>query len=170
MSAHHSTGGGRACGRRTGRRHRHERRTTGRARLQSGGHFGLRPHAYEDVTRAHEFLRERGIESELKEAQGDPAAEILAKAREGGYDLIAVGSRKRGAVARALLGSLSGELVQRASYPVLVAGTDIRERIEPGPARSSDAARARQAGARADRNPIDSLPKVVPFAGSIGAH
>ena len=103
---------------------------------KSGGHVGLRPHAHEDVARAHEFLRERGIPTEMKIAHGEPATEIISEARKGAYDLIVVGSRKRGAVARALLGSVSAELAERAPCPVLVAGKDVRERIEPTSAES----------------------------------
>ena len=41
---------------------------------KSGGHVGLRPHAHEDVARAHAYLRERGIESTMQMEDGDPAA------------------------------------------------------------------------------------------------
>jgi hypothetical protein len=51
---------------------------------KAGGHVGMAPHAHEDVARAHAYLRERGIPSEMKIAHGDPAEEILREAREGG--------------------------------------------------------------------------------------
>jgi nucleotide-binding universal stress UspA family protein len=102
---------------------------------KSGGHVGLRPHAHEDVARAHQYLREHGVESEMKMDHGDPAEQILAEAKAGGYDLLVVGSRGRGPVARLLLGSVSTELVENAPCPVLVAAEDMTERREPSSAR-----------------------------------
>ncbi len=98
---------------------------------KSGGHVSMRPHASDDVARAHEFLRKRGVEATMATAHGDPADEILGEAKKGGYDLIVVGSRKRGVIARALLGSVSAELIGHAPCPVLIADKDGRERIEP---------------------------------------
>lgn len=88
---------------------------------KSGGHVMLRPHAHEDVARAHAYLRERGIPSEMKEDAGDPAEQIVAEATAGGYDLVIVGSRGRGPVGRAFLGSVSAKVVANAPCPVLVA-------------------------------------------------
>jgi nucleotide-binding universal stress UspA family protein len=98
---------------------------------KSGGHVGLRPHAHEDVARAHAYLRELGIESEMKMDDGDPAEQIVAEAKTGGHDLVVVGSRGLGPVGRLLLGSVSTEVVDRSPCPVLVAGADVTERIEP---------------------------------------
>lgn len=53
---------------------------------------------------------------------GDPAAEILRAADEEAADLIGLGRRGRGAIARALLGSVSEAVVRTATRPVLVAG------------------------------------------------
>ena len=52
-------------------------------------------------------------------------------AAAGGYDLLVVGSRGLGPVGRLILGSVSTELARRAPIPVLVAGKDTTERIEP---------------------------------------
>ena len=62
---------------------------------------------------------------------GDPAEKIVAEATTGGYDVVVVGSRGHGALGRLFLGSVSTEVVARAPCPVLVAGADITERIEP---------------------------------------
>jgi hypothetical protein len=43
---------------------------------KSGGHVGLRPHAHEDVARAHAYLRERGVESTMQMEDGEPVDEI----------------------------------------------------------------------------------------------
>jgi nucleotide-binding universal stress UspA family protein len=88
---------------------------------KSGGHKGIRPHAHEDAARAHHFLDEHGVASEMKLSFGDPATEILAELESGDYDLVVVGSRRRGPVARTLLGSVGKELVERAPCSVLVA-------------------------------------------------
>jgi nucleotide-binding universal stress UspA family protein len=103
---------------------------------KSGGHVMLRPHAHEDVARAHKYLRELGIPSEMKMDNGDPAEQIVAEATAGNYDLVVVGSRGRGPVGRIFLGSVSTKVVAGAPCPVLVAGADISERIEPAESRA----------------------------------
>jgi nucleotide-binding universal stress UspA family protein len=98
---------------------------------KAGGHVGMAPHAHEDVARAHAYLRERGIPSEMKIAHGDPAEEILREAREGAYDMLVTGTRGRGPVARLLLGSVSHELAEKAPCTVLIVSEEHRVRIEP---------------------------------------
>lgn len=98
---------------------------------KSGGHVGLRPHAHEDVARAHAYLRERGIESTMQMEHGPPASEIVRVAEEGGYDLIVAGSRGRNPVGELLLGSVSQAVVRQAACPVLVVGKDVEQRFEP---------------------------------------
>lgn len=51
---------------------------------------------------------------------GDPAAEIVRVAEDGGYDVIVVGSHGSGFVKRVLVGSVSGHVVHHATCPVLV--------------------------------------------------
>jgi nucleotide-binding universal stress UspA family protein len=99
---------------------------------KSGGHVMLRPHAHEDVARAHEYLREHGVAAEMKIDHGDPVEEILEELTAGGYDLVVVGSRGRGPLGRLLLGSVSADLVANAPCPVLVAAKDMTERVQPG--------------------------------------
>jgi nucleotide-binding universal stress UspA family protein len=98
---------------------------------KSGGHVGLRPHAHEDVARAHRYLRERGIESEMLIEHGVPAEEIARVAGDGRFDMIVAGSRERGAVAEFLLGSVSRTLVRTAPCPVLVVGRNAKAHFEP---------------------------------------
>ena len=98
---------------------------------KSGGHSGLPPHAEDDVTRAQEFIRERGIEADTKILNGDPADLLVGEAAEGGYDVAVVGSRGLGIVAGLFLGSVSRKLVKRMPCPVIVAGPDKVERHEP---------------------------------------
>jgi nucleotide-binding universal stress UspA family protein len=51
---------------------------------------------------------------------GDPAREILRAARDGGHDAIVLGSRGRGRVSAALLGSVSNRVMHDAGVPVIV--------------------------------------------------
>ena len=51
---------------------------------------------------------------------GDPPRELLRAAREGDHDLIVLGSRGRGRVTTALLGSVSNRLMHDAPVPVII--------------------------------------------------
>ncbi|HEY7076220.1 MAG TPA: universal stress protein [Solirubrobacteraceae bacterium] len=51
---------------------------------------------------------------------GDPGREILRAAREGDHDLIVLGSRGRGRMTAALLGSVSRRVMHDARVPVMV--------------------------------------------------
>jgi nucleotide-binding universal stress UspA family protein len=51
---------------------------------------------------------------------GDPAREILRAARDGDHDVIVMGSRGRGRVSAAVLGSVSNHVMHEADVPVIV--------------------------------------------------
>jgi nucleotide-binding universal stress UspA family protein len=51
---------------------------------------------------------------------GDPAREILRAVREGDHDVVVMGSRGRGRVSAALLGSVSNHVMHAAEVPVIV--------------------------------------------------
>jgi nucleotide-binding universal stress UspA family protein len=51
---------------------------------------------------------------------GDPGREILRAAREGDHDLIVMGSRGRGRMSAALLGSVARRVMHDAPVPVMV--------------------------------------------------
>lgn len=50
---------------------------------------------------------------------GDPALEVVELAREGGYDLIVLGTHGRSGIRHALLGSIAERVVRHARCPVL---------------------------------------------------
>lgn len=78
--------------------------------------------AAEAVARLHT----RGIASELRIADGPAAEAIIATAMALRSDVIVVGSRGRGRIAGALLGSTARALARHAPVPVLV----VRDRTE----------------------------------------
>jgi len=72
-----------------------------------------------DAARRRALEAQVAMRSEIVE--GDPVDEILSLADNRGVDLIVMGSRGRGALAGALLGSVSSDVLQHANVPVLVA-------------------------------------------------
>lgn len=63
-----------------------------------------------------------GLEPEVEWLSGVPADTIMTVARDGGHDLIVMGTRGRGRLSAALLGSVSSVVAARAGRPVLVVG------------------------------------------------
>ena len=70
----------------------------------------------------HAVLEAGGPEPDTDWLDGVPGTRIISAARDGGYDLIVVGTRGRGRVRRALLGSVSSAVAAQAGRPVLVVG------------------------------------------------
>jgi nucleotide-binding universal stress UspA family protein len=68
-----------------------------------------------------ERARRAGIEADGRVLEGSAVDEILSFADNSGADLIVMGSRGHGALAGALLGSVSDAVVQHSNVPVLVA-------------------------------------------------
>jgi len=85
----------------------------------------------EALRQEHERLLESAIEQLPEDvsvvkvlAHGIPASAIVEQARTDGNDLIVLGSRGRGEVASMLLGSVSHQVLQRSTAPVLVVHVD----------------------------------------------
>lgn len=73
----------------------------------------------EEVVREAVKSVDRRLAAEGRHLSG-PAAATIAEACEEGVDLLVAGSRRYGPVARALLGSVSTQLIHKAPCPVLV--------------------------------------------------
>ena len=83
------------------------------------------PHVLDDddqlsLDKAARLAEDRGLEGRTKLLTGDPAKEIVAYADSVDADLIVVGSHGHGAVASALLGSVSRGVLGRTTRPVLI--------------------------------------------------
>ena len=70
-------------------------------------------------TRRDAGAGEMGMVGQVRWAE-DPAEEILRAAREDGADLLVLGTHGRGAISRALIGSVASGVARRAPCPVLL--------------------------------------------------
>ncbi len=74
----------------------------------------------EELIEARRILSEKGIEAELIEPSGDPAATIERIAEEGGYDTVVIGSRGLNLMSRVLQGSVSEHVATHAKATVVI--------------------------------------------------
>jgi nucleotide-binding universal stress UspA family protein len=92
-----------------------------------------KPHRIDEVDRrpledALALAAERDVDAKAELLAGLPVDEIVAYADTMDADLIVLGSRGRGAIATALLGSISRGVLHEARRPVLVVrGAQVRE-------------------------------------------
>jgi nucleotide-binding universal stress UspA family protein len=88
---------------------------------------------------AAELARAHGVPISFEVVAGNPADEIASYADRVDADLIVVGSRGRGRVTSALLGSVSHGVLNGANRPLLVVrGTGTRAAAAPAMVRSED--------------------------------
>lgn len=73
---------------------------------------------------AHRYFQHVPVDTHV-EISGDPADEILRKAREIEANGIAVGAQKQSSLAAAILGSVAADVVRRSPVPVLVIREDM---------------------------------------------
>jgi nucleotide-binding universal stress UspA family protein len=95
------------------------------------------PHAIDDVAAGHRYLREKGIESEMKIGHGKPADEIVREATERKCEIVVMGTRGLGTMGRLLQGSVSAKVAKKAPCTVVIASEGKTERIEPASAARS---------------------------------
>jgi nucleotide-binding universal stress UspA family protein len=72
-----------------------------------------------------------GIPAAARTAIGHPGAEILKRAAAGDHDLIVLGSRGRGAVRSAVLGSVSHFVLNHGTVPMLIVHDNDEESSVP---------------------------------------
>jgi nucleotide-binding universal stress UspA family protein len=69
---------------------------------------------YEAMAASH------GMKIEAVIAEGDPGTAIVSYSEKGGFDMIVMGSRGRGKITEAVLGSVSSKVLKDARCPVVI--------------------------------------------------
>jgi nucleotide-binding universal stress UspA family protein len=87
--------------------------------------------AAEQILAEGEALVPEGIPVSGRTASGNPGAELLKRTAAADHDLIVMGSRGRGAVRSAVLGSASHFVLNHAKVPVLIVHDGGREASAP---------------------------------------
>ena len=80
----------------------------------------LREAAKEKLEKAVESINAPKVEVETVVLDGRPSEEVLAYAHNKGVDLIVLGTHGRGAIGKALLGSVADHVIRQAECPVMV--------------------------------------------------
>ena len=80
----------------------------------------LREHSDKDLKSAMKVLNDAGIKHDQVILVGKPAAEIVAAAQKGKYDLVVLGSKGRNAVSDLLLGSVAQRVMSLSKQSVLL--------------------------------------------------
>jgi nucleotide-binding universal stress UspA family protein len=83
-------------------------------------HSLLENQAHRIVRETEDAFKSVGILYTFQVALGDPATEIIDRAKEGEYDLIIMGKRGLDPLRQVLLGSVSQKVLQHAPCPVMI--------------------------------------------------
>jgi nucleotide-binding universal stress UspA family protein len=86
----------------------------------------------EKILAEGEALVPEGIPVSGRTTIGDPGMELVNRAKAADHDLIAMGSRGRGAIRSAVLGSVSYFVLNHTTAPVLIIHDGSRESETPG--------------------------------------
>lgn len=73
-----------------------------------------------ELRKAEYLLKKARVRGETLIARGEPAQEILRLAERGEFDLVVLGVRKLGGIARLIRGSVSGTVMHGTHSSVLV--------------------------------------------------
>jgi nucleotide-binding universal stress UspA family protein len=79
--------------------------------------------AQADFDEAASLIAGSGVKVERMVAEGEPDEEIVAAADERGADMIAIASHGRGAIGRAIFGSVADRVARTSAVPVLILRT-----------------------------------------------
>jgi len=97
----------------------------GPAAIVGGRPFAVRAERESELVELVRKAHATGVHAEFLLWAGDPAEAIAAAAGSEHADILVVGSRGRRGAGRALLGSVSDQLIRTASCPVLVVRPDL---------------------------------------------
>ncbi|OAK58064.1 universal stress protein UspA [Variovorax paradoxus] len=95
---------------------RHARAFVGKAEVADY----LRELSEKELRPARKLLKDDGIGYDMEIRTGHVAQEIIDCATAGGFDLIVLGSKGRGALADLLLGSVAQRVLANAKQPVVI--------------------------------------------------
>jgi nucleotide-binding universal stress UspA family protein len=79
------------------------------------------------LARVREAASDAGVAVETELARGEPAAAIVAYGDEQDVDLVVLGTKRRPAEYRSLLGSVTGRVLRLTSRPATVVKTAVEE-------------------------------------------
>jgi nucleotide-binding universal stress UspA family protein len=89
--------------------------------------------AQADMDEAADLIAGSGVTTERLILEGEPEDAIVAAADERGVDMIAMASHGRGAIGRAIFGSVADRVTRTSTVPVLVLRTPHDEATDDGP-------------------------------------